>query len=125
MKVLKEVPEIEGFLRRLLAEEAGELKRAKDSTEELELIGNKPVQQGRQRVAGHYFCSVVPKAKDVRLYFFPLYTHKEAFRLSPELQKKLKGKTCFHLKNLDENLQEELRAMVKEGLKVYQADALL
>jgi hypothetical protein len=66
----------------------------------------------------------MPKPKDVRFYFFPLYTHVDRFKLSPDLQKMLKGKTCFHIKQLNDDLKEEIRAMIESGVKIFQEQGL-
>ncbi len=94
---------------------------------QLEAKGTLPAMQGKQKVDGFYFASIVPKPKDVRLYFFPLYTHADQFKskLSAPLAKMLKGKTCFHLKNLDPEVQKEIQEMIDNGIKSYQKDGLL
>ena len=81
--------------------------------------------QGKQKVDGYYFASVVPKPKDIRLYFFPIYTHVDNFKLSDTLKKYLKGKSCFHLKNLDESTLEEIKAMIEKGVELYKKDELI
>jgi hypothetical protein len=98
----------------------------KDTDAVMELAGTKPGMQGKQKVDGYYFGSVVPKPKDVRLYFFPIYTHVDTFKDIPEtLRKCLKGKSCFHIKKMDEDLENAIRDMVKLGLEVYQKDDLV
>ncbi|MFT7066037.1 MAG: hypothetical protein ACJAUO_001615 [Sediminicola sp.] len=75
---------------------------------------------------GFYFATVVPKPKDIRFYFFPIYTHPEPFgALSPAMQKCLKGKSCFHFKSLDETLERELKKMVSLGVQLYKRDNLI
>lgn len=95
-----------------------------DSNEEL--IGTKPTMQGKQKVEGFYFASIVKKPADVRLYFFPIYTHDTQFSyLSPELRKMLKGKSCFHVNKLDENLKIEISNLLNQGLKIYLDEGLV
>ncbi len=83
--------------------------------------------QGKQKVDGFYFGSVIPKPKDVRLYFFPMYTHKKQLhgKMSPELSKFLKGKSCFHIKHLTPELEKEIGTMIDNAVKIYQKDNLL
>lgn len=103
-----------------------DLKVRKDDPQNFELAGTKEVMQGRQKVDGHYFASLVPKPKDVRFYFFPIYTHAEEFdELSPEMQKALKGKSCFHIKKLSPEMEKEIQAMLGKGLELYQRDGLV
>lgn len=87
--------------------------------------GTKPGMQGKQKVDGYYFATVVPKPKDVRLYFFPIYTHADQFKLSDDLKKALKGKSCFHIKKLSLEMEEEIGAMFEQGKKLYAADGLI
>ena len=69
---------------------------------------------------------VVPKPKDVRFYFFPTYTHKEQIGELPEnLKKALKGKSCFHVKYIDDEFEDNIKELVKTAVKLYQADGLL
>lgn len=87
--------------------------------------GTIPTMQGRQKVDGHYFASIVEKPKDVRLYFFPIYTHVDAFSISKELDKALKGKSCFHIKKLSPELESEIAEMIKLGIELYQKDGII
>lgn len=81
--------------------------------------------QGKQKVDGHYFASLIPKSNDVRLYFFPIYTHADAFTLSEELKKCLKGKSCFHIKTLSLELETEITEVVRTGVRLYKNDGLI
>ena len=40
-------------------------------------------------------------------------------KLSPALLKLLKGKTCFHVKALDDGLRNDIAAALEVGTKVY------
>jgi hypothetical protein len=77
-------------------------------------------------VDGIYFASIVPKPKDVRLYFFPVYTHKDEIgELTQNLQQALKGKSCFHIKYMDEEREKDLIDLFDRSVKVYQDAGLL
>jgi len=39
--------------------------------------------------------------------------------MGPDLRKLLKGKSCFHIKKLDENLVNQIETALKEGLNYY------
>lgn len=120
------VTEIQKTLKRLLSAHIPPLQLRKDEPGVSEFAGTKPGMQGKQKVDGYYFASVVPKPKDVRLYFFPIYTHVKEFEtISAALRKCLKGKSCFHIKKLDEELEKDIEAMVKKGVELYQQDALI
>jgi len=82
--------------------------------------------QGKKKVDGIYFATVVPKPKDVRFYFFPAYTHKDAIgELPKNLKKALKGKSCFHVKQFDEDFKINLRKLINTSVELYKKDGLL
>ncbi|MEO1714020.1 MAG: hypothetical protein AAFU60_11875 [Bacteroidota bacterium] len=110
----------------LLKEQLGSLRIVKENPNVFEVGGTKEVMQGKQKVDGHYFASIVPKPKDVRLYFFPIYTHPEEYSdISPDFRKFLKGKSCFHIKRLDAEMEAEIRRAIQKGVELYQRDGLI
>lgn len=120
-----DLTDIQTTLQDLLRAHTPTLQVRVEKETNFEVAGTKEVMQGKQKVDGHYFASVIPKAKDIRLYFFPLYTHVEEFNLSPALKKFLKGKTCFHIKKLSHEVEVEIQDMIAKGVKLYQADKLI
>jgi hypothetical protein len=53
--------------------------------------------------------------------FMPIYAEtdlKPVFK--PELLRLLKGKSCFHIKKLDEELLRQIEAALKVGYELYQ-----
>ncbi len=120
-----DLKEIEETLRGILKSHVPTLRVRKDEPNVLELCGKKEVMQGKQKVDGYYFGSVVPKPKDIRLYYFPIYTHVEEFSPSDDLKKCLKGKSCFHIKKLSPELETEITEMVKTGVELYEKDELI
>lgn len=118
--------EIDGILRTLLKEHKACLQIRKDDTTGLEVAGTIPTMQGKQKVDGIYFASVIPKPKDVRLYFFPIYTDVDRFTdIDPIVRKCLKGKSCFHIKKIDDHLKTHLTKMIALGIKIYQEKNLI
>ena len=89
------------------------------------MAGTKEVMQGKQKVQGHYFASVIRKPKDIRLYIFPIYTHVDNFDISAELSKSLKGKSCFHIKKLNPDTDNEINEMIAMGVDLYVKDGLI
>ena len=56
----------------------------------------------------------------VGLYLMCVYMNKEAqTKLSPNLMGLLKGKSCFHVKKLDDGLRADIGAALVLGTKVY------
>ncbi|MFK7785470.1 MAG: hypothetical protein AB8B56_10155 [Crocinitomicaceae bacterium] len=122
----KDLTEIRETLTSILKEHSSVLKVVADTEVKYEVAGTVEAMQGKKKVDGIYFSSVVPKPKDVRFYFFPSYTHKDQIGELPEnLKKALKGKSCFHVKYMDDDLEQSFRDLVKKSVGLYQADGLL
>lgn len=122
----KDINEMRATLIDILKAHEGTLKVTADNESKFEVAGTIPAMQGKKKVEGFYFASVIPKPKDVRLYFFPIYTHKEAMgTLSDKLQKALKGKSCFHIKMIDEDIKNDIEQMVAKAIEIYQKEGLI
>ena len=121
----KDIQKIEQFLKDALSKHTPPLQNRVNSDTNFEMAGTKPAMQGKKKVDGYYFASVMPKPKDIRLYFFPIYTHPDQFELSPELDKCLKGKSCFHIKKLSPEMQKEIEELIERGVKVYEKEGLI
>jgi hypothetical protein len=67
-----------------------------------------------------FFAGVRVNKSAIGFYFMPIYTHEAEFKdLSPQLRKLLKGKSCFHLKKEDLEIERQLAMMLKKGFEVY------
>ena len=120
-----DLAEIQDFLKNQLPSHSPVLRVRFDEQAKFEVCGTIEAMQGKQKVDGFYFGSVVPKPKDIRLYFFPIYTHVDAFNLSDELKKSLKGKSCFHIKKMSSEMEQEISEMIAKGVDLYKADNLI
>lgn len=121
-----DIAEIRESLKKTLEDFIGPLKVRVDKPSNFEVNGTIEAPQGKKMVQGIYFSSIVPKEKDVRFYFYPAYTHPEEFQdISDRLKKFKKGKSCFHVKQLDEELELEIKQMVSKAIDVYRKDGWL
>ncbi len=121
-----DITEIRESLKNTLEDFLGPLKVRVDKPSNFEVNGTIEAPQGKKMVQGIYFSSIVPKEKDVRFYFYPAYTHPEEFEnISDKLRKFKKGKSCFHVKYLDEELEIEIKQMVSKAIEVYRKDGWL
>jgi len=121
-----EIVEIRKTLINTLEEFIGPLKVRVDKLTNFEVNGTIEAPQGKKIVQGIYFSSVVPKEKDVRFYFYPAYTHPEEFEyISDKLKKFKKGKSCFHVKYLDTELEQEIKKMISKAIEVYRKEGWL
>jgi hypothetical protein len=67
-----------------------------------------------------YFAGLIIRSKYVGFYYMPIYTNtdlKDVFE--PELLSLLKGKSCFHIKKLDKDLERQIRKALKIGFDLY------
>ena len=121
-----DILEIRETLKGILEEFLGTLKVRVDKASNFEVNGTIEAPQGKKMVQGIYFSSIVPKEKDVRFYFYPSYTHPGEFEyISERLKKFKKGKSCFHVKFLDEELETEISEMVSKAVDVYRKEGWL
>ncbi|MBN4061752.1 MAG: hypothetical protein COA57_05240 [Flavobacteriales bacterium] len=113
--------EIFNALKKELSAFSPLLEVTKDLESNYELYGTKSVTVGKKTVDKMYFASAIIQKNFVGFYFFPIYTHRQEFNDTPqELQKCLKGKSCFHIKKNDEQLIQQIRDILKKGKEVYQ-----
>lgn len=67
-----------------------------------------------------YFAAVMIHRGHVGFYFMPVYAAPEMKMLfDPALLKLLKGKSCFHIKKLDDILLSYIESALAEGYKLY------
>jgi len=66
-----------------------------------------------------YFAGVTIRKTMVSLYFFPIYTHPVNFTLPVTISKNLKGKSCFNFKQLNEEQEKALAALLVSGATLY------
>lgn len=77
--------------------------------------------EGRKRKEV-YFAGLIIQSKYVGFYYMPIYADtdlKEVFE--PELLSLLKGRSCFHIKQLDTKLEGQIRKALKTGFELYKA----
>lgn len=120
-----DINEIQTTLIGILKANTPPLKVRTDKPTNFEVAGTKETMQGKQKVDGMYFGSIVPKPKDIRLYFFPIYMYPDQFALPEGLKKCLKGKSCFHIKKLDDQLESDIKSMVEKGVELYKQNNLV
>ncbi len=73
-----------------------------------------------------YFGSVKINKNYVSFHLMPVYVFPELLKdLSPELKKRMQGKSCFNFKTLDDQFLSELSALTKEGYAAYEKSGYL
>lgn len=67
-----------------------------------------------------YFAGLKILKSEVTLHFMLIYTNPEVKdMLHPDLLALLKGKSCFHIKKLDDLLMEHIADALDKGYKIY------
>ncbi|MEZ5017809.1 MAG: hypothetical protein R2800_12200 [Flavipsychrobacter sp.] len=67
-----------------------------------------------------YLCGLIIQSNYVGFYFFPVYVEPSMKAdLAPDLVKSLKGKSCFHIKKIDDTVLEEVRHAMNVGMEFY------
>jgi hypothetical protein len=67
-----------------------------------------------------YFAGLIIQSSYVGLYYMPIYSDtylKSVFH--PDLLKLLKGKSCFHIKKLDAELEKYIEDALEKGYELY------
>ncbi len=98
----------------------GNLKPRIDIEGKYDLWVEKPVMVAGKQKDDIYFVGLLVQSNYVGFYFFPVYTNPDLKDdLAPGLAKSLKGKSCFHIKKIDDTVLEEVRHALKVGIEYY------
>ena len=85
-----------------------------------QLWSEKPVEIAGRKRDEVYFAGLIVQKGYVGFYFMPVYTHAEQTAVfAPELLALLKGKSCFHVKRLDDALVGHVDAALGRGFDLY------
>lgn len=117
-------PQLEPIFKQLVklmepfAKGSVEKKGGKDG--QVGLISFKPVEINGRKTDEVYLAGGLVQKGYVGFYFMPIYTAPELkSELHPDLLKCLKGKSCFHLKKMDEAVAEQVKEALKKGYDLY------
>lgn len=90
------------------------------------LVSKKPWELDGRKYSEAWFSCVVEQKGYVGFYFMPTYTHTEIKKVfSPALLKLLKGKSCFHVKKLDKDLQADIVKALQAGFDLYKQKGMI
>jgi hypothetical protein len=108
-------------LRKLVSSyEKGNFRSKADKPGHYELYYDKEVEVAGRKYPELSFASVLIQKGYVGFYFFPIYVD-EGFKkkVGAGLLKTLKGKTCFHIKNDDKTLFDQVKQALSDGYEEY------
>ena len=96
---------------------------------QLTLVDDQPE---RYYLNGHYsqrykkelfFGSTIIQKNYVSFYLMPVYMYPELLEtISPELKKRMQGKSCFNFKRVDDALFDELAALTKRSYERFKLE---
>lgn len=120
METITELKQIYSSLKELLQHYRPPLVAKVDDDKRFDLVSIKDVViEGRKRKEV-YFASIIIQKDYVGFYYMPVYSDPEMKTIfQPELLSLLKGKSCFHIKRLDDPLREQIRVALKDGFNLY------
>lgn len=112
--------EIFTTLKPILEEYRPPLTAKTENERYFDLWSFKPlVIEGRKRKEV-FFAGIIIQKDYVGFYFMPAYSDAEIKPLfAPELLKLLKGKSCFHIKKLDDALTMHIKDALQAGFDLY------
>jgi hypothetical protein len=108
-------------LKSVLAKLEKRMSVLADTPREYTLLTKKASPFPQHKGNGMYFGSVRLGKAYASFHLMPLYMCEELTgRVSPELKKRMQGKTCFNFKKVPEpELADELARLTAEGFKMW------
>jgi hypothetical protein len=108
-------------LKPLLASHAKKLHVVVDNDSEYTLVSTIPFPMPPKKGERIYFGAIKLGKAYVSFHLFPLYMNPELVStISPELKRRMQGKTCFNFRTIPEaSLLKELKALTSAGFKIF------
>jgi hypothetical protein len=115
--------DFEGVFRRLkgiLAPYAGDLAVQADKPGAYSMAGR--ARDDKET----WFGAATVRKNYVSFHLMPVYSHPQLLKgISPELKRRMQGKSCFNFTAVDENLLGELERLTENGFKTYRKEGLV
>jgi hypothetical protein len=109
-------------LKKILKRHAPRLRVAADKPGDYSL--NAAYSEKYQRDI--FFGAVSMKKNYVSYYLMPVYMYPDLLKgVSPELKKRMQGKSCFNFKTADKALLAELDALTRKGFERLKQEKLI
>ena len=89
-----------------------------EGTKEYEVMSEKTGKVSKRKNA--YFGGIIIQSSYVGLYLMAPYMNPQKFnKRFPKLMKLLKGKSCFHVKDIDNVLERDIKGALKLSFGLY------
>lgn len=73
-----------------------------------------------------YFGGVEIKKNYVSFHLMPVYVNPKLLNdISPELKKRMQGKSCFNFNTIERDLLKELTALTNKGFEYYKKEGMV
>jgi hypothetical protein len=73
-----------------------------------------------------WFGAVQIKKNYVSYHLMPFYMYSDLVKgISPELKKRMQGKSCFNFKEIDKDLFEQLAELTDKSIKTFKQRAMI
>jgi hypothetical protein len=119
-------PGIFKALKAILSKHIPPLMVLSNAADRFELITAKPFLHKGIRKDNAYFGAIMVKKDYVGLYLMFIYDDPANLdKLGIGLRKTLKGKSCFHIKKLDEILIKQIETALKDGIDYYKKEGAI
>ena len=94
--------------------------QAKQKKPGFHIYGSKDVSLFGKKPQPTYIAGVIQQKNYVSFYLSPIYSHPDLYpKLSPDLKKVLKGKSCFNIAKATPKLFKEIDDVLKRGINKY------
>jgi hypothetical protein len=115
-----DLDEIYKTLKPLLEKHVPPFVAIRDDEGRYELSSKRDVEFMGKKRPGMYFAAVMKKKNFVGFYLMTIYAQPGLLQeLGPELRKRLKGKSCFHITKTDATLLTQIKKALEDGKKCY------
>jgi len=119
----KDLPSVFAELRSILEPYAAEMEVNADT--EIEYGLQTHWRRAKDGYPG-YFATVKQGKRYVSFHLMPVYGFPDLLDdISPELRKRMQGKSCFNFAKADEELVAQLEALTRRGYETFAANGLL
>ncbi|UCC94040.1 MAG: DUF1801 domain-containing protein [Thermoplasmata archaeon] len=111
--------ELKGMMK--VYEDKGKLEPKFDLDSKYDLWSFKDVEIAGRKRKEVSFATIIIQSSYVGLYYMPIYTDTDlAYVFEPELLATLKGKSCFHIKRMDDTMRAQIDKALRVGYDLYE-----
>jgi hypothetical protein len=119
MSPQSDLPQVFEQLKNILKPYAEKLNLKTDTPETYYLDGHYSEKWKKEL----FFGSAQIKKNYVAFHLMPVYMYAELLKnISPELKKRMQGKSCFNFKKVEPALFDELAALTRKGVEKFQQE---